>query len=160
MNWKRTRLIDPFVRCALLAFIGVQLFGCGGVSGYQLKGKVIKGDISFIAIVADDDPRLTDPGIPGVRIALQSDPDKLNKETLGEAVSSGDGSFSIRVDRVGAGFFMYDVGLSADRRGFERTTSQFKLPPGDRRVLIMLRPGVNSSGAPDDDPWSDYEKFR
>ena len=83
----------------------------------------------------------------------------LNKESMGEAITAGDGSFSLNVDRVGAGFFRYDVGLSADRRGFEHATLQFKLPPSDRRVLVILRPGVNSSET-EDDVWSDYKKYR
>jgi len=150
---RRWRLL---LLAALGPLLGLTLVGCG--SGYQLRGKVIEGDISFIAVVSPDDPRLDGPGVAGVSISLLSDPNKLNKETLGETISTGDGSFSIGVDRVGAGFFMYDVGLSADRTGFEHATSQFRLPPGDRRVLIMLRPGVNRSPS-GSDPMSDYEKF-
>jgi len=153
-------MIQPLsirIRLVVLLALGALLVGCG--SGYQVRGKVIQGDISFIAVVAGDDPRLEGPGIPGVVVTLVSDPNKLNKETLGESISSGDGSFTIGVDRVGAGFFRYDAGMSANRRGYELAVSQFNLPPGDRRVLIMLRPGV-STGQADDDPMSDYEKFR
>ncbi|MCB9846776.1 MAG: hypothetical protein H6814_00025 [Phycisphaeraceae bacterium] len=144
-------------RALLLLTLGAVLTGCG--AGYQLRGKVIEGEISFIAVVSSDDPRLDGPGIPGVSIRLVSDPNKLNKEMLGEAVSGGDGSFSIGVDRVGAGFFNYDAGVSADRKGFEHAESQFNLPPSDRRVLVILRPGINR-GPGEDDAMSDYEKFR
>lgn len=132
--------------------------GCG--PGYSLKGKVIQGDISFIAIVNKDDPRLEGPGIPNVAVALLNDPNKLSKETLGTAISDSQGDFSIGIDLVGAGFFRYDAGLTAERKGYEYATSQFNLPPSDRRVLIMLRPGTSSSGMSDNDAWSDYEKFR
>jgi len=158
----RNRILSPVItrrdaHAAALLLICALFIGCG--PGYELRGKVIRGDISFIALVDSDDPRLGEPGVAGVELRLQSDPNKLSRETLGETISEGDGSFSIGVDRIGAGLFMYDVGLSADRRGFEHATSQFNLPPSGKRVLVILRPGVNVR--PEEyDAWSDYEKFR
>ena len=157
LRTSRTPPARRHLRLALLVAIGAALVGCG--SAYQLRGKVIEGDISFIAVVSSDDPRLDGPGVPGVSIMLVSDPNKLNKETLGEVVSSGDGSFTIGVDLVGAGFFKYDAGISADRKGFEHAMSQFRLPSSDRRVLIILRQGLNTSPT-GNDAMSDYEKFR
>lgn len=160
MNQPRTPRTSPSWRrlqALAITAIGALLVGCG--PSYQLQGKVIEGDISFITVVSQDDPRLDGPGIAGVSIKLVSDPNKLNKETLGEVISSGDGSFTIGIDLVGAGFFRYDAGISAERKGYEYTMSQFKLPSGDRRVLIMLRSG--STNAPTGgDAMSDYEKFR
>ncbi len=142
----------------MVAALASALVGCG--STYTLKGKVIQGDISFIAVVAQDDPRLEGAGVSGVAIELETDPDRLNKETIGEVVTAGDGSFSIGVDRVGAGLFRYDIGISAEKRGFEIARSQFNLPPSDRRVLVIMRKGVSGASSSSDDAWDDYKKFR
>lgn len=152
--WRQ--IVAPML--ALLAF-GAALTGCSS-GGYQLQGKVIEGDISFIAVVNSDDPRLEEQGVSGVSVTLVSDPNKLNRETLGEAISQVDGSFSIGVGLVGAGFFQYDAGVNASRDGYERASSQFNLPPSGKRVLIMMRKGYNSQGMSDNDPWQDYEKFK
>jgi len=148
-------------RIALALVLGAVTTLCAACgSGYQLRGKVIEGDISFIAVVSKDDPRLDGPGIPGVTVVLVNDPNKLSKETLGTGISDGQGDFSIGAGLVGAGFFRYDAGVTAERRGYEYATSQFNLPASDRRVLIMLRPGSNGSPIGESDAWSDYEKFR
>jgi hypothetical protein len=121
---------------------------------------VIESDISFVVVVDADDPRLDQPGIGGAAVRLQTDPSKLNREVVGDAVTDEEGVFHIKVDRVGAGMFLYDVGVQARRSGFEPATLEFRLPPENRRVLVMMRPGRDAGFKEEADPWKQYEQFR
>ncbi len=138
---------------------GAALGACAS-QGYTLTGKVIESEISFVVVVDADDPRLEQPGIAGAEVRLQTDPSKLNREVVGEAVTDGTGVFHIKVDRVGAGMFLYDVGVQARKSGFEPAGLEFRLPPEGRRVLVMMRPGRVAGMKDEDDLWKQYEKFR
>lgn len=133
----------------------------GACAPYKLQGKAIEGDVSFITIVAADDPRLEGPGIPGVQVRLESDPQKLNREVAGDALTDAEGNFSIPFDKVGAGMLLYDVGIQARRKGFSPADSEFSLPPSGKRVLIILEPGVdNANWRSDSELLDQAEKFR
>jgi len=121
----------------LLALAGCLLAACG----YTLEGKVVRGDYSSIQIVADDDPRLEQRGIPGVRLHLQSDPNKLQRETVARTTTGSAGEINIPVDLAGAGFLLYDFGLYARKQGYAPAELLFRLPAKSRRVLITLAPG-------------------
>lgn len=144
------------------AFLLITLFGVGCSSAYTLRGKVISGNISFATVVADSDDRMEGPGIGGVSIRLVSDPDKLKREILGETVTGPDGTFAIPFQRVGAGMMLYDVGLSARRDGFAPTvSSNFRLPPESKRMLILLVPGRDDYQDPvDNTPGALLDKFQ
>ena len=81
--------------------------------------------------------------------------------TSGETVSGADGSFTIPFRKVGGGVLMYDVGITVRRNGYQPATLQFKLPPGARRLLVIMTPGPDRMGDPDaDDPLKQYERYR
>lgn len=131
-----------------------------GCSSYQLRGKVIRGDISHIAIVSADDARFEGPGVSGVEVRLQTDPTRLNRKTVGTDVSGPDGSFSISVDEVGAGVLIYDVGLTARGRGYIGAEQFFRLPPSDKRILIMLERGAdNRDFREEEDLFEEYRRL-
>ncbi|RMD66106.1 MAG: hypothetical protein D6824_01455 [Planctomycetota bacterium] len=113
-----------------------------GCAPYTLRGKVVEGDVSFIAVVDASDPRLDGPGLSGALLTLQTDPQRLNRKTVGSAVSGADGSFSIPVNEVGAGLLIYDMGLKARKQGYSPTEQFFRLPPANKRVLVLLAPGA------------------
>jgi len=140
------------VACSLLV-----LTGCG----YTMRGKVVEGEVTYIAIVDANDPRLEGRGVGGVNISLETDPDRLSREQVGRTVSQQDGSFSMDVDAFGAGFLQYDVGITAHRRGFETATNLFRLPSSGKRILIMMAPGVgDESWRRPESPFEQYERFR
>jgi len=130
-----------------------------GCSSYSLKGKVIEGDISYVAIVGQDDPRLQQEGIGSVSLRLETDPDKISRETAGEGLSQADGSFSVPFNQMGGGVLLYDVGLSARKPGYETVEHAFRLPPKNRRILVIMRPG---SAGPEEgeSTYEQYERFR
>jgi hypothetical protein len=145
----------------MLAGALLLLAALAGCAPYTLQGKVIEGDITFIAIVDADDPRLEGPGLANAEVRLQTDPQRINREVVGTTISSGDGTFSIPFSEIGAGVLLYDVGLQVRRGGYQRAEQMFRLPPSDRRVLVILCPGADRGGWGDeDDPLQTYERFR
>ncbi|MCA9294123.1 MAG: hypothetical protein KDA20_09945 [Phycisphaerales bacterium] len=128
-------------KLAVGAVLGAVL-AMGGCSGYHLQGRVVSGDVSYIAVVDPDDPRLQDgAGLPGVSLHLQSDPGRLNRKTAGRAVSGAAGEVNVPVDLTGAGLLEYDVGLFARRSGYDPATGFFSLPSSRKRVLIVMAKG-------------------
>lgn len=149
-----------FASLALLGCIVFTVFMVNGCSGYVLKGKVIRGDISYIAVVGADDDRLQGPGLAGVSISLESDPGRLNHDDVGESVSGSNGNFEIAVRKLGAGVLIYDINMEARRKGYQGVSQMFRLPRGNKRVLIMLRPGVEVLPPKEDTLLEQYNKFK
>lgn len=120
-------------------FIALGLVGCG--EPYALRGKVIQGDYSAVMVVPADDPRFDGRGIAGVRLHMQQDPGRPNRETITEAISNEDGSFELIVDRFGAGWAEIDVGVYVRRREYAPAYTSFNLPKESYRLLVVLSPG-------------------
>lgn len=125
--------------------VTLALAGVSAVSScsYSLQGRVVRGDYSAVEIVDSGDPRLNDPktALSGVSVSVQGDPNKLNRKSLGRAVSSRGGDFSMPVDEFGAGLLDYDIGVFARKKGYEPAEGFYKLPGGSRRLLITMTPG-------------------
>jgi len=153
-----TRLA-PLGRLVMLLTAALPLIGC---KSYELRGRVIAGDISYVAVVDADDPRLEEgAGLAGAQLRLETDPGRLSRDVVGETVSRADGAFTMPFNKVGGGVLMYDVGITARREGYTPVEHQFKLPPSSRRLLIILAPGPDRLGDPDsDDPMRQYERYR
>lgn len=124
----------------MLAVLPAALFA-GGCASYQLQGKVVEGVESSVQVVAADDPRLDEPGVPSARLTLTLDPDRLSAKPLGDGMSRGDGTFALPVDEFGAGWMEHDVGVVAQRSGYQPAMHTFRLPGGSRRLLVTLAPG-------------------
>jgi hypothetical protein len=131
--------------------VAMGLFCAGCTPAYTLRGRVVQGDVSYSLVVGDADPRLNQQGIGGVEVRLISDPDKLRREILGTAITNTDGSFEIPFQKIGTGFMLYGVGVTARADGYAPTISgKFNLPPERRRLLILMVPGVDSYQDPID----------
>lgn len=145
----------------VLAIAAAAVTLLGACSGYRMEGRVIQGDYSAIEIVPADDPRLKEPGLSGVSLHLQSDPNKLNRETVARTTTGAGGDFSIDVDLPGAGLLIYEMGLFARREGFTPAERLFELPSKKRRVLITMTRGADRDLSDDRyEPLQDYETFR
>ena len=144
-------MTNPATRHAvsILATLALCLLtGCG--EGYVLRGRVIESTVSYVEIVDPADPRLSQP-----------DPAKLNRETITRDISGPDGQVALRVDRFGAGFLEYDVGLFARKPGYTPAQHYFRLPADSKRVLIMMAPGRDRDlGETPENYLEDYERFR
>jgi len=107
----RGRPLIPHLSMLLL----IVLSAAAGCQSYTVQGRVIEGEISYVSIVSADEARLGEQGVgvPNVRVRLETDPERLRREIVGETVTDEEGYFSIPFARPGAGVLMYDIGVTA-----------------------------------------------
>jgi hypothetical protein len=150
------------VNTGRLLAVAVTLFSLalGGCADYQLRGRVIAGEASYIAVVDADDPALREGrGIGGATIAIATDPDRISRKEAGTSVSLPDGSFATPFTEPGGGFLLYDVGVRVSRSGYLPAEAFLELPSGSKRLLVVLAPGRAPATA-DEDPYEQYKRFR
>jgi hypothetical protein len=128
-------------RWMLLALAGLMLAGCGS---YQLKGKVVAGEESTVAVVAEDDPRFNRRGIEGVSLSAILDPQSLDHEKVGSARSGRAGRFALPVDAMGAGFLEHEVMIAAVKEHYATATRIMPMPGSRSRLLIVLAEGEST----------------
>jgi hypothetical protein len=136
MMKRTTWLMVGMIPLALLA-------ACGP---YKMHGRVVEGDVSYIAVVDKEDPRLKGVGLEGVLLRAQIQPGTLGAKTVSQETSDMAGNFSLPVDEWGAGLIDMESGVLARRRGFKSAEGTFRLPSSGRRVLIVLAPGQDPPG--------------
>lgn len=131
--------IRCFTSLALSALVLAVVAGCGG---YELHGRVVAGDASYISIVDEDHPVLLESrGVGGASVHLQEDPGTLRSQTIARSTTNPDGTFSLPVDRIGAGMLEYDVGLFVRKQGYAPAELPFRLPGKGKAILVVLRSG-------------------
>lgn len=135
--------------------LGVACALVGGCSSYALKGRVVKGDASYVTVVDAADPRLEEAGVAGVSLTLIMDPMRLNRKTIAQGVTETDGNFSLPVDEFGAGMLELDTELTARKKNAEPAQGQFRLPSSKMRVLVSLGPGADRDLNPEREDLSD-----
>jgi len=118
--------------------------------GYQLRGTVVDGyhpSISMttpgIFVVNANDPRLDTPGLPGATVSLMLDPNDLNAKDAGDAATDASGKFALPVGH-GAGVLMYDAMIIAQRPDHVTAQTITALPGANKRLLIVLPPGIDN----------------
>ncbi len=115
------------------------LTGCG----YQLQGRVVQGGFGTISLVDPTDQRLQVQGVPGVRVQLVRDPNRMRREVIAEASTDADGVFTLETRSFGAGLLDERFEMVATRPGFGTAQSAMELPmdPSKRRVLVEIQRG-------------------
>jgi hypothetical protein len=129
----------------LVLIAGAALSGC---SAYALRGRVVEGSTPGIIVLKQNDPRLQGFGLPGARIQATLDPEAMRPIAIPPTITDGQGWFEMPIDQTGAGFLEYEIRLIAHLAGHQTAIDTFKLPGGDRRILIVLAPGDDGPGAP------------
>jgi hypothetical protein len=121
------------------------LTGCG----YQLQGRVVQGGFGTISLVDPTDQRLQVQGVPGVRVQLVRDPQRMRREVIAEASTDADGAFTLETRSFGAGFLDERFEMVATRPGFGAAQSTMELPldPSKRRVLVEMQRGASGGDA-------------
>ncbi len=128
----RSRLLITIVLAATL----------GGCESYALRGRIVEGPVSAVTTTGANDQRLTEShGISNAVVEVILDPDRLSAKSLGLCVSETDGSFSLPVDEMGAGFLEYDIRIIARHAGYQQAIHDMMLPGEHKRLLIILTPG-------------------
>ena len=136
------------------------LTGCG----YQLQGRVVQGGFGTISLVEPTDQRLQVQGVPGVRVQLVRDPNRMRREVIAEASTDADGVFTLETRSFGAGFLDERFEMVATRPGFGVAQSTMELPmdPSKRRVLVEIQrggSGVNPSTTPGGNLYDEAAKY-
>ena len=143
-----------------IALVGL-VVGVAGCGSYTLKGRVVAGDVSYIAVVDADDPMLTEGvGVAGARVTLETDPQRLNRKVVGTAVSGPDGFLEVPFDEIGGGFLEYDAGVRVRRSGYQSAEMYFDLPKGSKRLLVVLAPGRDAAGSREEEAYDQYRRYR
>ncbi|MFG0252160.1 MAG: hypothetical protein ACF8NJ_04720, partial [Phycisphaerales bacterium JB038] len=118
----------PWLLGAMLCLVAT---GCTPI----LRGKVVSGEVSFVAIVKADDPRLERPGLANVTIQFNSDPDSLGRKPLGQAITDEMGWLEMPIELPAAGLARYEIEVIARHSGYAHARGTFILPGDDERVL-------------------------
>lgn len=129
-----------------MRFGGVALLVCVmavGGCGYRLRGTVIEATTSAVLVVDQDDPRLTEPGLPGAVVSLTLDPGHLNAKNLGAHATDMNGRFDVPIGQ-GAGFLEYQLELLCWLSGYQSAQQRLALPGGTKQLLILMAPGQDS----------------
>jgi hypothetical protein len=147
-------------RIASCLLVLATLTGCG----YQLQGRVVQGGFGTISLVEPTDQRLQVQGVPGVRVQLVRDPNRMRREVIAEASTDADGVFTLETRSFGAGFLDERFEMVATRPGFGVAQSTMELPmdPSARRVLVEIQrggSGPNSSAAPGGNLYDEAAKY-
>lgn len=126
------------IRAAVLIVL-VTLTGCG----YQLQGRVVQGGFGTVSLVDPTDQRLQQQGVPGVRVQLVRDPQRMRREVIAETSTDADGAFTLETRSFGAGLLDERFEVVATRPGFGAAQSAMELPldPSKRRVLVEIQRG-------------------
>lgn len=146
-------------RMASVFFLSL-LTGCG----YQLQGRVVQGGFGTISLVDPTDQRLLVQGVPGVRVQLVRDPNRMRREVIAEASTDADGVFTLETRSFGAGLLDERFEMVATRPGFGTAQSTMELPmdPSKRRVLVEIQrggSGVNPSTTPGGNLYDEAAKY-
>ncbi len=113
------------------------MVGCGGVSAIRVEGKAIEGNVSFIAAVPANDPRLKGPGVEGAKIELVSKVGQTQGSVVGSGTSIKEGNFSVRLTDPNAVKAPADV--RATCAGYLPATNSLLIPSSDMRLLVILK---------------------
>tara|TARA_R110000782_G_scaffold20675_19_gene55912 strand:- start:15069 stop:15503 length:435 start_codon:yes stop_codon:yes gene_type:complete len=126
---------------ASLAMLAVALLQVGCSGSTRIDGRVVSGPVGLAVVVDPSDDRLSEPGIPGVEVAL-----------LRESSGSSGGAMITRAVSDEAGNFTFTLArgqhpagpVSVRTRGDGVFTSRSRsyLPRGNQRLLctVMTQP--------------------
>lgn len=127
------------------ALVILLLSGCG----YRIEGRAVPGGFGTVTWVDADDQRLQQRGMPGVRVQLVRDPDRMRREVIAESTSAADGSFTLDTRSFGVGWMDERWEIVASGPGVSAATrTELPMDASQRRLLIELGRGGHSPGSP------------
>ncbi|MEM9372427.1 MAG: hypothetical protein AAGA55_02185 [Planctomycetota bacterium] len=80
-----------------LSLLALLLAGCNG--SVRFSGRVIPGPVGVATVVAGDDARLSEPGVPGVDVALLQATSARGGSVVASTVTDENGAFEIILGR-------------------------------------------------------------
>jgi len=132
------------------AMVGLLALGlAAGVSGcsqtHAIKGKVIPGNLSFVAVVDRGDERLKTEGLADATIEARADVGNVGGFLFGEAKSDAKGDFTMTFKEQGV--FLKPVEFTVMKDGMQTARGTMNLPSDQRRLLIIMTPVRANAGA-------------
>ncbi len=115
----------------------VLLTACAPVA---VKGRVIAGELSVITAVPMGEARLSQPGVPGIRVIATQ---KINNNRTISAVSDKNGDF--RIPLKGDAGLAQNLTFSIEGEGYLPVRVDMPTPTPQQRLLVVLKP-LRSSG--------------
>ena len=144
MRGTDARVFGRLATLAAAIAVAMLQIGCSGST--RINGRVVSGPVGLAVVVDPSDDRLSEPGIPGVEVAL-----------LREAAGSSSGAMIARVVSDDEGNFTFTLAqgqhpggpVTVRTRGEEVFTSRSRayLPRGDQRLLctVMTKPDAGGT---------------
>jgi hypothetical protein len=131
------------LRVALFVSMGLLAMGCSQT--HVVKGKVITGNLSFVAVVDQGDARLKSEGLTEALVAMRADVGTVGGFQFGEAKTDQRGDFTVKFKEQNV--FLKPVEFSATKDGYQPARGVMNIPPAERRLLIIVAPNKAASGA-------------
>ncbi|MGP1272656.1 MAG: hypothetical protein ACTS22_04930 [Phycisphaerales bacterium] len=121
---------------ALVCLLGVVLLCSVGCAPVSIRGTVIEGEISLIAVVDKSDPRLNQPGLGDAVVVVQQ---TGRSGAVVERDARGDGRFYVPLKGTGA--LSAPMGVEVRAPGYVRAIEEsMPTPTKDQRLLVLLKP--------------------
>jgi hypothetical protein len=145
-----TRRVGIAARVRAVSFSLLLAAALGGCTSARIQGKVVVGDVSFMAIVESDDSRLEAEGIEGVTLYMTGGDEQ---EVSATGYSGPTGEFDVGLPwRPGA---LGPVDVLAEKDGYLRAKGTAAGIAG-KRLLVILKRRPGAGPAPGDrDPEAD-----
>ena len=141
--------MSPRALIATLAVLAASLLqGCGGHGAVVMKGKVISGDISYIAAVGETDPRLKQNGLEGAEVSVRGVGMRADR-ILSDAKSGKGGDLSIKI--VDQDALLRPAEFRVHLPGYADAFQELPLPSPEPRLLVILKP-MSPAAGPHGDP--------
>jgi len=124
----------------LVSLVSSLLTGCSAATN-SLRGKVIEGNLSFVCLVSQSDERLKAQGIEGATVEARA---SNSTGTLFSSVKSDQkGDFKLKFGDQQA-VLLKPIEFSGAKDGYAQGHEVLNLPPSDRVLLVVLKPGATA----------------
>ena len=150
MHRKDPRVLGRAIPALALALIALLQIGCSGAT--RIQGRVIPGPVGLAVVVDPTDERLTQPGIPGVEVAMLRESASNSASMLMNTTTDDVGNFTFTLARgqhPGGAVIIRTRGP-----GIYTARSRTYLPQGAQKLLCTAMPQPTNippaTGAPQD----------
>jgi hypothetical protein len=124
----------------LVSLVSILMTGCSAATN-SLRGKVIEGNLSFVCVVSQSDERLKTQGIDGATVEARAS--NTTGTLFASTKSRNNGDFTLRFGDQQA-VLLKPIEFSGAKDGYTQGHEVLNLPPSDRVLLVVLKPGATA----------------
>ncbi len=136
MHRKDARVLGRIIPVLVIALLALAQIGCSGAT--RVHGRVVTGPVGLAVIVDPTDERLTQPGVPGVEVAMLRESASNSGSMLMSTTTDEQGNFMFTIARgqhPGGAVIIRTRGP-----GIYTARSRSYLPTGNRKLLCTVMP--------------------